>query len=538
MSYTPSATDPAPPPLPPAEAGGAGEARPGAVVALVAAGAMAVMLASVRSQVFDLERYLVPKALALHLTALLLLLLGRFSPARTLRDAPGRLLAAFVAWSALSAALATNRWLGLRAWGISFSFLVVFTACRSLPARWRWPLLGWLLAAPVLAAVLGVAQAYGLDVPWVSGSRPPGGTFGNRNFLAHVAAIAAPALLVATLRGRRLGGRAAASVGLVVVTGAVVLTRSRAAWLGGTAGMALTSGLLLLPWLRPDNPRAVVRRAVAAALVLATSVGAAVLLPNALEWRTDAPYAATLGRLAEFREGSGKGRLVQYRNSLELVPRRPVLGVGPGNWFVHYPRVTAPGDPAWAGGTIPTNPWPSSDWVTLLTERGAVGTLLFLLAGVAAALATLREARRRGGDAAWAAAALIGVLAAAAVAGLFDVVLTLAAPSFLVAAAMGLLLPRLPDPGAPPGPSAARVRRVGALVAAALVAVAGLETAAVALTRDQDTATLETAARLAPWEHRLHLILAERGRCDHASPALHLLPYHPSARSVAKRCGS
>src|SRR6185295_3842609 len=88
---------------------------------------------------------------------------------------------------------------------------------------------------------------------------------------------------------------------------------------------------------------------------------------------------------------SGAGRLVQYENSLALVPGHPLFGVGPGNWFVHYPRVTHAGDPAYAGQQIiPTNPWPSSDWVAMLVERGAVGALLLLAAGVAAAAAATR----------------------------------------------------------------------------------------------------------------------------------------------------
>ena len=61
-----------------------------------------------------------------------------------------------------------------------------------------------------------------------------------------------------------------------------------------------------------------------------------------------------------------------------------ILGVGPGNWQVYYPRYTSPGDPAFdRGDPIPTNPWPSSDWMAMLAERGAPATLC-LLAGLGA----------------------------------------------------------------------------------------------------------------------------------------------------------
>src|SRR5690606_10450495 len=79
-----------------------------------------------------------------------------------------------------------------------------------------------------------------------------------------------------------------------------------------------------------------------------------------------------------------------WRNSLNLAAENPALGVGPGNWFVHYPRVTTPGDPSFAAADpIPTNPWPSSDWVAMLVERGAPAALLLLLGGVAAAIVAL-----------------------------------------------------------------------------------------------------------------------------------------------------
>lgn len=528
---------------------------------LLAAGALGVVLAHVESQVFDLERFQAPKALALHVTALALLLTGAVRrPSRG--GAVVGLALAFVAWSALSAAFATNPWLGLGSWGISFSAAVVLVGAGGMSDERRNLVLAWILGAVVLGAAVGVAQAYGWRTPWLASSRPPGGTFGNRNFLAHLAAIGAPALLTTLVEARRRGGRWAAVLGLTVVTLAVVLTRSRAAWLGGAAGILVTGVALALG---PGGRRAPsgTRRLGVGALALAASVGAAVVVPNALAWNTDSPYVGTLTRLADFREGSGRGRMIQYRTSLELAAESPVLGVGPGNWFVHYPRVTDPGDPSFGGHlTIPTNPWPSSDWVALLTERGAPALLLLLAAGGIAWLASLRRAwgreavgrvreatpgeRRPGppvpvaGLAAAGAhtggAALAGILTATAVTGLFDAVLLLPAPALVVAALAGTLLP-----WRPPLPTPVRggrwVRAGLLLVAAALVTHAALTTASVALTAiGRETSTLARASRLAPWDHRLRLLLAERGRCADAHAAVRLLPFHARARELAEGC--
>jgi hypothetical protein len=225
---------------------------------------------------------------------------------------------------------------------------------------------------------------------------------------------------------------------------------------------------------------------------------------------------------------------------MELVRLAPVLGVGPGNWFVHYPRVTKAGDPSYAGHLrVPTNPWPSSDWVAFVTERGVVGALLLLLAGV---IAAARAVSRRGlgtpGDAA-ASAALFGLLAGALVTGAFDAVLLLAAPAFLVSCATGLLLP---DPGRNlplfSGPKVVRATRgVVATLVLFLVLDAASRSAAVAQTGNRrDRETVARAARFAPGEHRLQLRLAEQGDCAAALRAAALMPYHPEVRALASKC--
>jgi O-antigen ligase len=514
-------------PLPPPEV--SARARAGATLMIM--GAFVLVLAWAPSELFDLERYLVPKALTLHVVALGLLLLGLVPVRRSEWDVPSLFMVAFVAWSALSAAFATNRWLALSALGVSFSSAVVFLAARAFPARLRWRVLGGILAAVVLGSALGIAQAYGLENAWLSDSRPPGGTFGNRNFLGHLAAIAAPALLMWTVCARRRLLAALGMLGIAVLVTAIVLTRSRAAWLGGIGGVS--TALIGLWWLgRGGVPGRRWGRLAAAGVVAAAAVALAVLAPNQLDWNTDTPYASTLTRLADYQQGSGRGRLIQYQNSLALVRRDPLFGTGPGNWFVDYPLVTTRGDPAYAGSDIiPTNPWPSSDWVALISERGAVGALLLLLAGGAAIVAMLGEDRDRDPNRAAAAGGVAGVLSAALVCGAFDAVLLLAAPAHLTWAAVGLLLPRTP------APSDGGPRRVATLVALAFVVYTGAHTTAVALTASATgTRTLARAAQFAPGEHRLQLELAQRGRCENALRAARLMPNHPRVTGMASGC--
>lgn len=519
-------------------------ARIRALAAVLAAGAFAVVLAGVQSRLFDIERHSVPKELALSATALVCLALLAPGWRRIEAGIVDALLGAFVLWSAISALLAVNPWLAARGFGMSFSAFIIFIAARTVAREWSAaPVVSGLATAAILGAGLGVAQAYGADWRWLAQSRPPGGTFGNRNFLAHLTTIAAPLLLLGTLRARRRWLSLAGLIGIGIAAAAIVLTRSRAAWLGlAVSVFAMASAMLI-------GRRAIAlslagRRRRAALFALAVGVVGAIALPNRLRWRSDTPYADTLAGLGDFSQGSGRGRLVQYRNTLGLALMDPVFGVGPGNWFVHYPRVTTRNDPSFsAGDPIPTNPWPSSDWVTFLSERGAVAVLLLLGAGVAAVLMALRRLRSGDGATVLNAVAIIGVLSAAFVTGLFDAVLLFPPPAYFVAAAAGALLPRT---GAIVSIELRGWRRAAALavplmLAAGLTAMSAGHVAAIVISANPSHDAMRRAVIFEPGSYRLHMALSRSGNCrarlPHARAANRLLPFHDAPRRALAACG-
>lgn len=516
-----------------------------ALACLLIAGALAVVLAGVPSSLFDLDRHAVPKELALHLTALLGLPLVAWSLPAIRLTVPAWLLTAWLGWSALSAIFAVNYWLAWRALGIGFSGAVVFWMARraQLGGRGRWVLEG-VGVAVVVAAVTGLAQAHGLEFELLAEARAPGGTLGNRNFLAHLSVIGLPAVILLLARARSRVGALVSFAGLLCLVALVVLTRSRAAWLGGSLSLA-TMGLALLVARRGDRPMGLGGRVRLAMVGLASGIAVALLVPNQLAWRSDSPYRDTLEGLVSYQEGSGRGRVIQYQNSLELVRRSPVFGTGPGNWPVLYPTVTSPGDPSFAGAApIPTNPWPSSDWIALLAERGPLGALLLLLAGIALGIGALRRLRSPDPDAALDGVALLGVLVATVVCGAFDAVMLLAPPTFIVMALAGTLTPASGPVVERTLPRGAAVLLLPLLVGLA-TAFAGRSAAQLAAIRMAGSGRSLTAVRQAslidPGNFRLQLIQATRLRCTQARPhahqALRLFPHHPSARRAAARCG-
>ena len=170
---------------------------------LLQAGAVAVILVALPFKQFDLDRFFVPKELALHITAAGAAVLCLARARRLELTRVDTLLAGFLVLSALSAAAASNWWLAERALGVSISSLALFWVARALArAGLARPLIGALVLAAALGAVTALLQAYGVDSDLVSLNRAPGGTFGNRNFMAHLCVIVFPALLVTTLRAR------------------------------------------------------------------------------------------------------------------------------------------------------------------------------------------------------------------------------------------------------------------------------------------------------------------------------------------------
>lgn len=508
----------------------------------------AAVLAAVTYRTFELDRFFVPKELVLHLAALLVGLLCLGSARGTRRGRLDWLLAAFLLLSAASAALATNPWAATRALALSVSSAVLFWSARALArAGLGHRLVAALAGAVVLTAATALAQAYGVRLDVFSLNRAPGGTLGNRNFVAHACAFGMPVLVLCALRARRNLTFLAAATGFAATAAILVLSRSRAAWLGAAAALVVFGA----GWLLSGPVRRHGRSGLRLLLLLVFAgggVAAAILLPNRLRWTSDNPYADTAADLVNYQEGSGAGRLVQFRNSLEMAVADPLLGVGPGNWPVDYPRFAGRRDPSMdpREGGMTANPWPSSDWAAMVSERGFPATALLLGFFAGLGLAALgRAVRARDEREGLAAIALGATIAASLVVGMFDAVLLLALPALVIWSVLGALSAELP------GPAEGRFARgprflLGMLllgVCGAAAARSAGQIAAMAYFEEGSRAALETAVRLDPGTYRIRVRLARAytGRRDcekrreQADAAAALFP-QASAPKALRRC--
>jgi len=509
---------------------------------VIQAGAVAVVLAVTTLHAFDLDRFFVPKELVLHATVALAGLLALRALWRMGVTRVDLLLAGYLVLSALSALMATNRWLAMRALAVSASGVILFWTARALRgAGLARPLVGALALSVVIAAATSLLQAYGLHLELFSETRSPGGTLGNRNFVAHVAAFGFPLLLLCALHARRRGVYLRWAVASAFVVAALVITRSRAAWLAFAAVMVIVLvAMLFSPPLRRDGQTW--RRLAGIVLLSVGAVALSMLLPNALHWHGNNPYLESVKGVADYSGGSGRGRLVQYGRSLLMAVRHPLFGVGPGNWPVEYPAHVPPGDPSLdqTNDGMTSNPWPSSDWIACIAERGIAAFVLLALVFLRLARTGLGQLRRASDvQEGLAAAALLGILAGAIVAGTFDAVLLLAVPAFLVWSALGALW--IPEDVSPRPAWKLAFFAILALSIAGVVRSTQQLMAMEIYTTHSDRASLVRAARIDPGNFRLRLRLARLGghaRCENAQAAHALFPSARAAADASRGCGN
>lgn len=522
------------------------------LLAGLAVAAIGGALAAASYRAFDLDRFFVPKELALHAGALIaaVTLLARRGERHWFRADVA--LAAWVLLSLWSAVYSTSGQHAFRALGITLSGAAVFWAASWLRDAGRSRAVVLLVvAAATIASASSLAQAYGLTLDVFALNRAPGGTLGNRNFIAHVAAMSLPLLIWLAATAQTSFRALLGSGATLVAAAALVLSRTRAAWLALAVWLILAIPLI---W----RSRGVIRTALAphrAKLLggaLISGVTLALVLPNTLDWRSDSPYLDSVKGVVNFRKGSGAGRLKQYQNSLKMARAHPLVGVGPGNWAAEYPAFAARNDPSLSDATgMAQNPWPSSDWVAAVSERGAIAAAAL----AAFVLILLTNAWRGWSDSVFSSRERMGALAGGsvvligAVEGVFDAVTLLAFPTVILWAAAGALIPAgrvVKVFSAPDARARFYLAAIVALIWTGFVARSAFKIDAMRLFTQGSYDSVRAAAARDPGSYRIQLRAAEiqaaRGYCrlayHNAARANELFPHAVAAQRLVAQCSS
>jgi hypothetical protein len=370
--------------------------------------------------------------------------------------------------------------------------------------------------------------------------RGPGGTAGNRNFLAHFLVIGAVPLVVTFFTTEHRLARAAWGVGLACVVAMIAVSRSRGAWL--TSAIALSGAAVALVANRDALSRGARRRLATVGITILLALPFGILIVGrGLNWSL-ADFHASLAHLVDYKTGTGHGRLVQYQATLAMLRDHPV-GVGAGQWAISYPLYAGPDDPYYPPNSpVPMDRLPSSDWLGFASQYGIVLLLVVIGCGMTLARRALHRGRLRDPNALALATALVVQL----VLGIFDAVLFRADTGYAAALTLGTLAalcaddvlvlraPRLPALG------------LSLALSLTLVALCGRRLVAASIRSDGRLPSLEKAFVL----DRSNFILATQiaqihslfGRCEEAKPfarlALDACPTASLPKKILLACPS
>lgn len=424
---------------------------------LLRVGIIVCVLAIIPNQATGICLCNAPKELILELIGLGSIALLALYCSRIRVDCVDLFLALFLIFSIVSGGFAApDRWEALRAVGISVAGIAIFWSSRVIAKSGRGQqlldvaaLAVVLVAATVILDALGFS--YGLSVT------RPAGTLGDRNSAAHFLALGMPLLFLQSFETRSARRESLALFSLAILGAALLLTRSRAAWL------AVISGTLLFAILLGLTPRRfhlslTMARVMRATAALAAGLILGLCIPTQLHWKAMHPYMESFENLAESNSGSGRVRLNQYHDSLLMLIGHKTLGVGPGNWKILYK--------ARASGLTKNNSQASthayqapaertiwylpnrlnSDWIAFMVERG-LPAVIFLLAALATlAVWSVKSWSRLnvtapGSDPSPRLVSLLILVAIIVIVGSFDAVLQLPAPTYLAFLMLGALAP-------------------------------------------------------------------------------------------------
>lgn len=167
-------------------------------------------------------------------------------------------------------------------------------------------------------------------------------------------------------------------IGLAVVL--ILITQSRAAWLAMGGGLFFAFSSLLLT----ASKRKILlqtRYIITGGIVLCLSVGTVWFLSsknqvaNAPVKRIQAlfTYEDTKNEHTE----TIKERLLLWNNTLEMIKEQPILGVGLGNWKIHFPKYKITGLRSEQGEVFFQRP--HNDYLWIASEMGVMGLLAYLV---------------------------------------------------------------------------------------------------------------------------------------------------------------
>ncbi|MDD3926626.1 MAG: O-antigen ligase family protein, partial [bacterium] len=242
---------------------------------------------------------------------------------------------AFFAWSIIIFLISPYKYAGLREVlqlaGYVVLYLTLTTGFRT--DKGMGGLLTAALVAAALTCIYGLLQRFGIDPVGWDISRILS-FMGNPTYYAAYLAILLPLAINLFLGAGSATKRIATGSLAVVMFLCLLLTYTRAAWLGVGVALLLDAGLLLrYVGCRKLYQTGAIKLALLLCVILAAvTVTAARTAPSAMKLEE---------RLATSFSTAQKGnaqRVIIWKAALGIIRDHPLIGTGPGTFIIYYPR--------------------------------------------------------------------------------------------------------------------------------------------------------------------------------------------------------
>lgn len=203
-------------------------------------------------------------------------------------------------------------------------------------------------------------------------------TLEHKNLLATALLLSLPISFVLFNKASSIAWKGVAIVAMFLAIGLILVTQSRAAWFG-LGGAVLCSLFIVL--CTPSKRKIFLKPKYIALASLCLVVGIGMIwmlssravIANAPIHRMQAIF--TYEDIKNEHTETINERLALWNNSLEMLKEHPMLGVGLGNWKVHFPKYTVGGLRSEQGQVFFQRP--HNDYLWVASEMGILGGLCY-----------------------------------------------------------------------------------------------------------------------------------------------------------------
>jgi len=314
-------------------------------------------------------------------------------------------LIAFLLWALLSVFWTYNKYEGLilwRHWAVcSLAFFLVLNSIRK--ENDTVIVLVAILISGYVTALIGLSQ-YFFNVDWIPQVIKPAATFGNKNMATHFVVLTFPVSLAFFLGCRNNFIKSLLAAGSILMIGFIVLSKTRAAWVAVSVEILMISAFLMRDWFIRKNILFPHNKKILMAVVFLVLIPIFIYFNMAEnKWQTfetSMSVSEPADNVTRHFKKSGKAdnapdnptdyfddksiafRIAIWKNTIEMIKDRPLLGFGLGNHKIFYPMYHQSAEVDRIFGEKTQAVRVHNDFLQIVAELGGIGMLLLIWMGI------------------------------------------------------------------------------------------------------------------------------------------------------------